>query len=61
MTMKINMPSSLGGSSVDPSIPAPVAAPGTEPVSGAEPEPGTEPTQPLWATEPASAAPARAR
>ena len=60
MTMKINLPSSLGGSSVDPSIPAPVAAPGTAPASGTEPATGTEPTQPLWATEPASAAPAPA-
>jgi uncharacterized protein YegL len=57
MTMKINIPSSLGGGSADPSIPAPVAAPGTEPAFGAEPASGTEPTQPLWATEPISAAP----
>jgi von Willebrand factor type A domain len=47
--MKISLPSSVRASADDPTVPAPVAAPGTEPAP---------PTESLWATEPTSAAPA---
>jgi uncharacterized protein YegL len=44
--MKITMPSSRGGNPADPSVPAPVAAPGIEPAPA---------TESLWASAPATA------
>jgi uncharacterized protein YegL len=51
--MKIGTSSGPRGSASDPSIPAPVAAPGSESSPGTEAASGS-----LWATEPTSAAPA---